>query len=294
MVLEAPASRVAEMDRLAAIAERLLPELEEDLGVQPLAPYFIVLLPPVPEQDEELRALDRTAPRWASGFLHPEARVGAIRLDRVPSYPYDDLPMVLLHEAAHMLLHDAVADVGHGERLPRWFEEGTATWVARRWGLNDFVVQTSSALAGNFPTLDELDRAFQTDSGTAARSAYAASFDFVRWSVRRYGDDFVPRLLDVAAERPFEEAWNEVAGRSLESSVASWRRTTLFIHRWIPLLTGSGMLWIAITGMVLLVGMARRQRTRRLYEKWDEEERRRAEALLRSLEDEPPDRGAVN
>ncbi|HVS12289.1 MAG TPA: hypothetical protein VMV46_00055 [Thermoanaerobaculia bacterium] len=266
LVLEAPEGWEAQLEQMAAAARELVPRLEEDLGHGTDGPYRIFLLPPRSQLDPELVRLDELAPRWASGFLIGSYRVGAIRLQQVRRYPVDDAVEVLAHEITHMILHDAA-----GGNLPRWFSEGVATWEGRRRGLRDLAVTTASLLMTDPPPLAELDRELDA-SPARARRAYATSFAFVSWSVRRHGVDLVPRLLDRLDEMSLEDAWREATGESLSAEERRWRRRALWIHRWIPALAGSGSLWVLITVLFLLAAAARRRRTLALYRRWAEEE----------------------
>jgi hypothetical protein len=265
-ILEAPAAFGEHVHALAGQASRLLPRLEADLGVKPLGTYRILLIPDEPTGDEELHRLDASAPPWAAGFLFPARRVGGIRLSRTHRYPHDDTASVLVHEATHMLLHDAA-----GGRLPRWFGEGVATWEGRRWGMRDLFVYSSGLLTGRLPPLAELDGWFR-QSPSRTRVAYAASFDFVSWTTRRHGDEVLGRILLEAGRRPFPDAWERVTGGSLEAAEAAWRRGSLLRYRWLPALLGSTALWISITLLAFLAAVRRRARSRRIQAQWDEEE----------------------
>lgn len=266
LVLESPADRRGELATLARGAREVLPRLEEDLGLGLRRSFRIVLLPPSGKQSATERELDSLAPPWAAGYVLTGRRLGAIRLDQVNRYPYRDALSVLTHEICHVLVHDAV-----GDALPTWFEEGVATWLGRRWGLRDTLVLSSNLLVGELPPLDRLDPLFRSSS-SRARVAYAVSFDFVQWSVDRYGDDVVSDIVRLTRERPFDDAWLAGTGETLASAEARWRRGSVLLYRWVPLLTGSGTLWIAITLLALLAGARRRRRTRRLFERWEREE----------------------
>jgi hypothetical protein len=263
-ILEAPPEYSDHLDFLAGQARRLLPRLEEDLGVRARAPYRIALIPPAPVMNDALRRLDASAPPWAAGFLLPGRRVGGIRLARAQGYPHDDTASVLVHEATHMLLYDAA-----GSGLPRWFGEGVSTWEGRRWGLRDLFVYSSGLLTHRLPPLAELDRWFG-DAPSRTRVAYAASFDFINWSARRYGDDVVARILD--EEGPFLAAWEAATGETLSTAEARWRRGSLLRYRWLPALLGTTALWMAITVLALLAGVRRRARSRAIQARWDAEE----------------------
>jgi peptidase MA superfamily protein len=266
-ILEAPAVERGRLESLAERAREILPRVEAELGgARAAAPYRIALIPPGPDTDESLKALDAQAPSWASGFIIPAARRGGIRTALADRYPHDDLDSVLAHEAAHMLLYDAA-----GPGLPRWFGEGVATAVERSWGLRDILVYGSSVLTGRLPPLRELDAAFDA-SDDRARAAYAASFDFVLWTVRTYGDGAVRYIVQEARTRPFPEAWRVATGVTLERSEADWRRGSLLLYRWVPALTGTTALWTGITLLALVAGARRRARARRLLEEWRAED----------------------
>jgi hypothetical protein len=265
-VLEAPPEQRASLESLARRAQAILPRIEAELQARPVAPYRIVLIPPGPSRDPELRQLDAAAPPWAAGFLLPALRIGAIRIALADRYPHGDLASVLAHEATHMLLHDAA-----GGDLPRWFGEGVATAIERSWGLRDILVYSSSLLAGPLPALSDLDAAFETSDGRA-RVAYAASFDFLAWSERRYGPGLVRRVVREAADLSFPEAWECAAGTALARSESEWRRGSLLLYRWVPALTGTTAVWTGIAMLALLAGARRRARSRAILRRWEDEE----------------------
>lgn len=272
LVLEGPASYRLVLEELAGRARAFLPEIERDLGVEAAAPILMVLIPPDTSPYPAVIRLDAAAPPWAAGFALSEARVGGIRIARADRYPFGDAGGVLAHEVAHVLIHDA-AGAGSGA-LPRWFNEGVATWVQRKWSLRDAFVYSSALVRGPLPTLAEMDRAFAT-SEAGARLAYAASFDFVAWSADEYGDDVVRRVLREtrrAERRPFSESWRAATGVPLGTSERAWRRTSLALYRWVPALTGAGTLWVMVTLLFLVAAWRRRARTRDLYERWEEED----------------------
>lgn len=277
-LLEAPKELSPVLDRLADQAVPLLQRVETELGTGPAAPYRIFLIPrnlpaagSIPDPRfpgrPSLPDLDRMAPEWAAGFLLPSRRLGAIRLAEADRYPHADLGSVLAHEATHMILFDAA-----GNNFPRWFGEGVATGIERSWGMRDILVYSSSLLTGRLPPLAELDAAFD-ESDDRARAAYAASFDFILWSVKRYGDNVIRDIIREAGSRPFPDAWQAATGATLELSEAEWRRGSLFLYRWIPALTGTTALWSGITLLALFAGARRRARSRAIQERWEAEER---------------------
>lgn len=266
LALEGPAEYRATLDDLAARARAFLPDLERDLGVELAGPVLMVLVPPDPTPYPAVARLNAAAPPWAAGFVLGGRRVGAIRIAEAGRYPFGDAGAVLAHEVTHVLIEDAA-----GPGLPRWFAEGVSTREQRAWSFRDALVYSSSLLVGPLPELRALDRAF-AGSESEARLAYAASFDFVSWSVDEYGPGTVRRVLREARGASFEEAWRAATGVGLARSEAQWRRSSLALYRWLPAITGAGTLWIAVTLLFLVAAWRRRVRTRELYERWDEED----------------------
>ncbi len=266
MVLAAPENLQPELDSLAEEAREILPDLSARLGVEHGPPFTIYLIPPGRPETRALRRLNEAAPPWAAGFVFSEARVGAVRLGLANRYPYSDAKSVLAHEIVHVLLFDAA-----GRNLPRWFEEGVASHEALRWGWQDRWVLTTSVFTGVPPPLSRLDLAFAT-SPRAARTAYAVSFDFVGWAIRKHGESLVPSLLALLPEADFDQAWLEVTGEALRDSEERWRRGVTWLYRWVPVLTASSTLWVAITVLALLATWRRRVKTRELEAAWEADE----------------------
>lgn len=276
LALEGPASYRPVLEELAERAEAFLPDVQRDLGVEPAGPILMVLIPPDPSAYPAVARLDASAPAWAAGFALSEARVGGIRIGQADRYPFGDAGGVLAHEVAHVLVHDAAGGGAEGGAtpLPRWFNEGVATWVQRQWSVRDAFVYSSALVTGPLPTLAEMDRAFAT-SESGARVAYAASFDFVAWSADEYGEDVVRRVLRETRQgggQSFAESWRAATGVPLGESERAWRRTSLALYRWVPAVTGAGTLWVMVTLLFLVAAWRRRARTRDLYERWEEEE----------------------
>jgi hypothetical protein len=264
--LEAEPAEERALHALASKAPGILSELESDLGLRPGARFRMVLIPARGIQDDEVARLDAEAPPWAAGYYVPSRRVGAIRISQAARYPYGTIESVFGHETTHALLHDVF-----GGRLPRWFEEGVATLEGRRWSLEDALIYTRSLLTSDLPALDSLDREFRSEAGNP-ELAYAASFSFVSWSVRREGPDFLRRLLRELRAGTLPGAWENAAGESLAEAERAWRRETLIRYRWIPVITASSTLWIGITFLAVAAILRRRARARAIRDRWRAEE----------------------
>ncbi len=251
--IEAPSSLGRQAAALAGAARQILPRLEAQLGVRAVAPYRIVLLGPHAASNPLTAGLEASAPPWAAGFMIPDRRVGAVRIELANRYPYGTIEAVFAHEVTHLLIHD-----GSDDRVPRWFNEGVATRAGRQWSLEDAFLYATSLLTSSLPPMTDVNAAFHGPESNV-RIAYAASSSFVAWAERHYGERFVADMLRAARTSAFDDAWRRVTGVPLAASEAAWRRESLLRYRWLPaVLTASGMLW-AILGLLTMAGGIRRK-----------------------------------
>lgn len=239
-----------------------LEPIMELVGLEEPGPPIRVLV--VPEGSEPASLL----PSW--GVAYALGHVGTVVLvpSRIPTYPNDDLPAVLRHEIAHVLIARAA---GH-RPVPRWLNEGLSTIAGRRWDLRDSGRLMLAALPREGLSMAEVERGFHA-GGWSAQRAYALSTAFVRWLRDQAGADAGARILEQIADgHAFPRAIESATGRSLrELERMYWRRLNIW-HRWVPFLTSSAFLWILVTGLALMAFYRRRERDEERLEQWEEEE----------------------
>jgi hypothetical protein len=281
LAVEAPPELRRYLARLDQIDRRRLAGAMELAGLVDPGPPIRVLLEP------EGSPLARRAPRWVSGYALGEIGTVVLFPSRVGAYPYDSLEELLQHEVAHVM----VARAAGGGEVPRWLHEGIAMTAGGAWGLEDSGrFGLSVARQGEVP-LASLPQLFSRGGAATAR-AYAVSGGFVRFLLRRHGQQVTGEILaGVAAGLPFEEAFRRAAGESLAAAEeAFWRRQT-FWHRWLPLLTSSTVLWIAVTLLALWAIRRRRRRDAEVAARWESEDARAAAAAAAPAEVEEPEGG---
>lgn len=178
--------------------------------------------------------------------------------------------------------------------VPRWFDEGYASYAAREWGRED-VLATNLALAlRGVPTFDELDEEFGAGA-TTARNAYALAYRAVVE---------LAALDTTAGLSRFFNAWRTTGSmdRAMRSEYgitfigfeSRWRANTRRRYGALALAGDATILGAIILLLVIPLYVARKQRDRRRLAELiaaDEASERAArdaviEALLRG--DEPP------
>jgi hypothetical protein len=209
-------------------------------------------------------------PPWVAGYAYSDRGIVVLMPSRTPAYPDASLEDLLRHEVAHVL----IARASGNQPLPRWFHEGMAMIAGLTWGLDDRARLTMTLLADRQISLAELDQRFQ-GTGAEVYRAYAISGSFVRDLLESHGPDAPARVLaGVRQGLSFEDAFRRATGETLDEAESSFWDNQSFWYRWVPILTSSALLWIAITLLFLWAVKRRRARDAALKRMWEEEEER--------------------
>lgn len=268
LLVEAPPALEQVAARIRSLAPGRLEDASRLAGLFRAGPPVRVILAP------EGSPLAASVPPWVSGFADPAAGVVVLMPARAPSYPDSSLDDLLRHEVAHVLIGRAAG----GRPVPRWFQEGLAMIAGQSWGLEDRGRLTLALFADRRVPLSELDGHFAGGQGTVQR-AYTVAGAFVRDLVERHGPRAPGEILSGLADGlSFPEAYRRATGETLAAAEDSfWDRQT-FWYRWVPLLTSSVTLWLAIT--LLAVGAMAKRRARDAAQRrlWEEEEEERLAA----------------
>lgn len=226
-------------------------------------PIRVVLVP-------ETSPLAQDVAPWVSGYARGGEGLIVLFPARVRSYPDRNLRALVHHEVAHVL----VARAARGRPVPRWFNEGVATVAAREWGLEDRARFAAAVIGGKAQSTADLDRLFR-GSDADVRRAYALSAAFVRFVQRQYGTLASAAVLrDVADGLDFETAFARATGAPLSQVEKAFFEDDAFWNTWVPFLTSTGALWMAVTLLALVAIHRRRLRSRRMIEEWEAEEAR--------------------
>lgn len=132
---------------------------------RPAAPMLIAL---APDAATFRRWVGEGAPEWGDAIAFPfEQRI--VMQGRDAGADAGDPRVTLRHEVAHLALHEFL-----GPGVPRWFDEGYASYAAGEWGREQVLVTSFGLVWRGLPTLAGLDSGFYRGAETASR-AYALS-----------------------------------------------------------------------------------------------------------------------
>jgi len=232
----------------------------------PGAPIRVVLLP------EESRIARDTAP-WVAAFADGTNDLIVLFPERIGTYPYDSLEVVLHHEVAHIL----TARAAGGGRLPRWFNEGLASTAERSWGLGSRSRFLWANVTLGRPNISEIEGFFDGGSHEAAR-AYTIAHALVRNLLQRYSSSLVSHVLSgVAAGATFDQAFIDATGTTVGGATRVFWRSAGGWEEWITFLASPYTLWTIITSLALVAIWQHRRRRAARRRQWAEDERLEAE-----------------
>lgn len=175
----------------------------------PIEPITVVLY-----TREQFRDITRS-PEWSGGAFD-----GRIRIPMRGQGDAREMARVLTHEYVHALVH-SVAPRG----VPSWFNEGLAG-IFETGGARRAAEELASGTPARPLPLASLAAGFARLQPTDVRRAYASSVLAVHALVAARGYHAVSAILaDVAAGKPFEEAFATHAQMPLDQFEAQWQET---------------------------------------------------------------------
>lgn len=222
-----------------------------------------IVLAPTPAVFDSLTG--GRAPGWSAGVAIP-----ARRLIVLPSFvssrtPTGDPIVALRHEIAHLALNDYLPG-----RVPRWFDEGYATWASGEWDEGSGWQIRLGMLTGAAPPLDSLRLAWPGGEADA-RLAYLLSASAVRHLATRSGEEAFAALLAAwRREGTLDAAIRSTYQMTLTQYEREWRAMVKRRYGWLLAIAQVGGFWLLLTALVLVLGTARRQRDRRRLAEMEE------------------------
>ena len=196
-------------------------------------------------------------PDWAAGVAIP-----TLRTIIVPAYPSDrtraaDPIVALRHEMVHLALNDYL-----GVPVPRWFDEGYATWASGEWDASAGWQIRFALLRGAAPPLDSLS--LRWPAGEArARLAYLLSASAVEYLATRNGERAFASFLQAWREQgSIGPAMRATYLMPLERFERDWRRMVIRRYGWLLAVAQVGFFWGFVTVVFAAVGWRRRVRDR--------------------------------
>jgi len=157
------------------------------------------------------------APEWGAAIAFPSQQ-RIVMFGRDQGAASGDPRVTLRHELAHLIVYEKL-----GPGVPRWFDEGYASFAAGEWGREELFATSVGLVWRGLPTLAGLDSGFYSGAERAQRSyalahravAELAGLDRERGLALLFGH--------WEREGTFERALRRAHGMSSEEFERYWR-----------------------------------------------------------------------
>lgn len=214
-------------------------------------------------------SLTRGAPEWSAGVAIPSRRQIVVPAFASRRTPGGDPLSALRHEIAHLALHDYLP-LG----IPRWFDEGYATWASGEWDEGAGWRIRLAMLRRDAPLLDSLTLEWPR-LAPQAELAYLLSASAVRHLASRGSGEpaFTAFLAAWRREGSFDAAMRSVYQTTPGEFERDWRAMVTRRYGWLLALSQAGVFWLVVTVLFLLLGTARRRYDRARMEQLRVEDR---------------------
>ncbi|MCW5835148.1 MAG: hypothetical protein KIS78_22300 [Labilithrix sp.] len=242
-------------------------ELTSALG-QPVLTRVTVRVAPTVSDMARLAPADAPPPPYASGVAYHGLHLVLLSMLQPRGAEAVDLDEVFRHELAHVALEDAV----QGKHVPVWFNEGLAISLSGERAAARLQTLWSATLSGTLIPLSDLDRSFPRDNFEVS-IAYAESADFMRFLTRKSDRlRFAAMIGRVREGQAFDRAIAEAYGSDLRRLEFEWRGDLERRFSVIPVLTGGGLVWMLVVGVLVAAYVRRRRRSKAILARWEREE----------------------
>jgi len=209
-------------------------------------------------------------PDWIAAYAVPSQNRIVLRYNSIGTYPYIEIREVIKHELTHIYLDKLLQRTNN--YAPKWFQEGLAMHIGRKWAWEDYYQLTIGMLRINHVPLSKLKNTFP-DNEYDIKIAYAESFSFVNYLVKIYGDDFLKKLLiRLGSGEKFDSAIISLTKKSVEEIEKDWIDDSLKYYRWIPFIASTTFIWMIITLLSIFIYWKRYKKIKLIHKRWEEEE----------------------
>lgn len=250
-------------------ASQFLEEVSGLLGLPAGGPYSIFIAGSK-EEFVSLQPAASSVPEWAGALTYPRYGVVILMTPGVLGESGRQYWALLEHEIVHLVMGEA--ENRRDTRFPRWFSEGISTFISGEMGLPRLLRLSWAEVTRSTIPFEAISVRFPKDP-SRAEVAYAESYLFVQYLMRRYGNDAVARLVaSFLANGSMDLAVNSAYNISMAELLNGFRQYARVKAMWVPVITSTASVWALITLLFLYTYVGRRVRNYRILRRWDDEE----------------------
>ncbi len=222
-------------------------------------------------------------PEWGAGAAIPGRNLIILREPMMNRYPGNTADL-LQHELAHI----ALSRRAKGAHLPRFIDEGFASWFAGEWTFSQVTTIAAAQITKSLLPLRDIDDVNRFHQGEA-NLAYAQSYVVVNYIFKRFGELAFTDLVDsLAAGRNMSEAFHQTLDISFWRFEADYRKFLSDNYTLFAILADMSGLWVILAIIVVLGWLLIRKRKKHAYDRWKDEEKLQSTDFDYSGSDDEP------
>ena len=236
------------------------------------------------QSQEEFDALaGGKIPEWGAGAAIPARNLIILREPMMNRYPGNTADL-LQHELAHI----ALSRRANGAHLPRFIDEGFASWFAGEWTFAQVTTVAAAQITKSLLPLRDIDDVNRFHQGQA-NLAYAQSYLVVNYIFKRFGELAFTDLIDaLATGENMSEAFHQTLDISFWRFEADYRKFLSDNYTLFAILADMSGLWIILALIVVFGWILIRKRKKDAYDRWKDEEKYQSTDFDYSGSDDEP------
>lgn len=206
-------------------------------------------------------------PSWSQGSTDYSKSLIVLKSTSFSESTKKELERTITHELTHFLI-GAVIDAG---KVPRWFNEGLATFLAGGETFRAKILLSRALFTKSLIKLNDVQEVLSFD-GNKANLAYAQSRAAIVFLKETAGKDVIKFIFEnINLNNSFEAAFTEVTGTDLLDFEIDLRRNLKNNYRYYFLAAVNDYIWILIPVLLLLAYIAVKHKNWKIVRKWDAE-----------------------
>lgn len=207
-------------------------------------------------------------PDWGAGAAVPARDLILLRRPMMNQYP-GSMSDLLEHELAHIALHRRV----NGKYIPRFIDEGFASWFSGEWTFTNVTTVASAQLTKSILPLKKIDDVNSFRQAQASL-AYSQSYLVVFFLYKRFGELAFLDLLDAfASGKQVSDAFRSALGISFVDFELDYRQFLADNYTIFTILSDTMGFWIALAIVMVIGYLLVRKRKKDALDRWKEEEK---------------------
>lgn len=206
-------------------------------------------------------------PSWSQGSTDYSKSLIVLKSTSFSKSTNKELERTITHELTHFLI-GAVIDAG---KIPRWFNEGLASFLAGGETFRAKILLSRALFTKSLIKLNDVQEVLSFD-GNKANLAYAQSRAAIVFLKETAGKDVIKFIFEnINLNNSFEAAFTEVTGTDLLDFEIDLRRNLKNNYRYYFLAAVNDYIWILIPVLLLLAYIAVKHKNWKIVRKWDAE-----------------------